>query len=216
MSQQSPRSATSPAAPAGPPARPAALVPPARSIDPRGQRFGAGVSAAVLVAAFGLGLPWLAVLVGLDLTVSAALGTRYFLPGRPWPFVRRALRLGPAEPEHEYPPRFAQALGATFIGVGALFFAAAFAAAFASGAGLAAGLTSGPSSGIESGLAAVGWVFVLAVAALQTLLAATGVCVGCRLYFLRWWVPSAFARLIRRADSSVVPESVLPLRRLDA
>ena len=30
-------------------------------------------------------------------------------------------------------------------------------------------------------------------------LAATGICVGCRLYFLRWWVPSLFARLFGRA-----------------
>lgn len=197
MSPQSSRLATPPpaTAPAAAPARPATLVPPARSIDPRGQRFGAGVSAAILVVALGLGLPWLAVFVGLDLAVSAAYGTRWFLPGRPWPVVRRVFRLGPAEPEHEYPPRFAQALGATVIGVGALFFAASFVS--------------------RAGLAPVGWALVLAVAALQTLLAATGVCVGCRLYFLRWWAPSVFARLIRHADSFVVAEPVLPLRRLD-
>jgi hypothetical protein len=39
------------------------------------------------------------------------------------------------------------------------------------------------------------------VAALQTLLAVTGICVGCRLYFLRWWVPSAYARVLRRTDA---------------
>ena len=27
------------------------------------------------------------------------------------------------------------------------------------------------------------------MAGLQTLLAVTGYCLGCRLYFLRWWVP---------------------------
>ena len=153
---------------------PVPLTPPARKIDPRGQRFGAGVSAIVLAIAFTLGLPWLAALVGLDLAISAAFGTRLFLPGRPWPLVRRALRLGPIEPEHEYPPRFAQALGATFIGLGIVFFLA--------------------------GLTPLGWLFVGAVAALQTLLAATGICVGCRLYFLRWWVPARFARLIGRTD----------------
>ena len=94
------------------------LTPPARQVDPRGQRFGAGVSALVLVLAFGLSAPWLAVLVGLNLAVSAAFGTRLFLPGRLWPILRRTLRLGPVELEHEYPPRFAQALGATFIGLG--------------------------------------------------------------------------------------------------
>ena len=157
------------------------LTPPARAIDPRGQRFGAGVSAAVLLLAFALGLPWLAVLVGLNLAISAAFGTRFFLPGRVWPAVRRGLRLGPVEPEHEYPPRFAQALGATFIGLATLFFAA--------------------------GLAPLEWLLVGAVAALQVLLAATGICVGCRLYFLRWWVPAAFARLPGRTDG------LLPLAR---
>ena len=45
------------------------------------------------------------------------------------------------------------------------------------------------SSRSRSGRRRSGWVFALAVAALQTLLAVTGYCLGCRLYFLRWWVP---------------------------
>ncbi len=148
---------------------------PARLIDPRGQRFGAGVSAAALVLAFALGLPWLVALVALNLLVSAAFGTRFFLPGRAWPAVRSALRLGPpAEPEHEYPPRFAQALGGIALALASLAFVL--------------------------GAAPLGWVFTGAVIALQTLLAATGICVGCRLYFLRWYVPSLFARILRRAD----------------
>ena len=133
---------------------------PARFIDPRGQRFGAGVSAAVLVLAFALGLPWLAALVGLNLLVSAAFGTRFFLPGRAWPAVRTALRLGKVDPEHEYPPRFAQALGGTFLALASIAFVL--------------------------GLPVAGWVLAGAVAGLQALLAATGICVGCRLYFLRW------------------------------
>ena len=166
------------------------LTPPARAIDPRGQRFGAGVSAIVLAVAFILGLPWLAALVGLNLAISAAFGTRFFLPGRAWPAVRRALRLGPTEPEHEYPPRFAQALGATFIGLGVVFFL--------------------------TGLAPVGWLLVGAVAALQTLLAVTGICVGCRLYFLRWAVPALFARAFRRADDLHVLRPHGPITRADA
>jgi hypothetical protein len=152
-----------------------ALTPPSRFIDPRGQRFGAGVSAAILIGASISGSPWLAALVGLDLGVSAAFGTAWFLPGRPWPRIRRSLGLPRTEPEHDYPPRFAQALGATAIGAGALAFLAGFGT--------------------------VGWFLVLAVAALQTLLAATGICIGCRLYFLRWWVPSRFARLLGRTDA---------------
>ena len=151
------------------------LTPPARQIDPRAQRFGAGVSAVLLLSAFLLDAPWLAVLVGIDLALSSAFGTRWFLPGRPWPLVRRVLRLGPVELEHEYPPRFAQALGATFVGLAVLAFLV--------------------------GASTVGWLLVGAVAGLQTLLAVTGICVGCRLYFLRWWVPSGFAILFRRADS---------------
>ena len=153
---------------------------PARLIDPRGQRFGAGVSAAILVVAFALDLPWLVALVGLNLLASALFGTRLFLPGRAWPTVRRTLRLGPTEPEHEYPPRFAQALGGTFLALASVAFLV--------------------------GLPVLGWVLTGAVAGLQTLLAATGICIGCRLYFLRWWVPSLFARLFRRTDA---------LRKLD-
>jgi len=147
---------------------------PARFIDPRGQRFGAGVSAVVLAIAFVANLPWLAALVGLNLLVSAAFGTKLFLPGRAWPLIRRTLRLGATEPEHEYPPRFAQALGGTFLALAAIAFVL--------------------------GATPVGWLLAGAVAGLQVLLAATGICVGCRLYFLRWWVPSVVAQLFRRTD----------------
>ena len=157
------------------------LTPPARLIDPRGQRFGAGVSALVLGAAFALDLPWLAVLVGANLATSAAFGTRLFLPGRPWPALRRALRLGATEPEHEYPPRFAQAMGATFLGLSGLAFLA--------------------------GAVTLGWLLAAAVAALQVLLAVTGICVGCRMYFLKWWVPAQFARAIRRTSSPLPYET---------
>lgn len=144
----------------------------ARWIDPRGQRFGAALSAVTLVAALATGSTWLAALVGLALAVSAAFGTRWFVFGRPWPAVRRALRLAPTEPEHEYPPRFAQALGATFLAIGTLLLA--------------------------GGLAPWGWLPVLGVIALQLLLAATGYCLGCRLYFIRWYIPALFTRVIRR------------------
>ena len=165
-----------------------ALTPtPARFIDPRGQRFGAAVSAVVLAVAFLLNLPWLAALVGLNLLVSAAFGTRLFLPGRAWPLIRRTLRLGPTEPEHEYPPRFAQAMGGTFLALATIAFLV--------------------------GLPVLGWLLAAAVAGLQTLLAATGICVGCRMYFLRWWVPSQFARLARRTDT-LRPLSVPALERV--
>jgi hypothetical protein len=119
------------------------------------------------------GLPWLAALVGLNLLLAALTGTRSFLPGRPWPAIRRSLRLRSVEPEHEYPPRFAQALGGTSLAIATIAFAA--------------------------GAATLGWLLVGAVATLQAP-AATGICVGCRLYFLRWYVPGLFARIFGRAD----------------
>ena len=163
---------------------PVPLTPPARVIDPRGQRFGAGLSAVVFVAAFVAGLPWLAALVGLNLLISAAFGARLFLPGRPWPLIKKSLRLGPTEAEHEYPPRFAQALGGTFIALGTVSFLL--------------------------GQPIVGWTLVGAVAGLQTLLATTGYCLGCKLYFVRWLVPSIFARLFRRNDRFL---GLQPIRR---
>ena len=150
-------------------------------------RLGAGISAVILAVAFLLNLPWLAVLVGVNLGISAFFGTKLFLPGRAWPIVKRTLKLGPTELEHEYPPRFAQALGATFLLLAAIAFLA--------------------------GLPTVGWLLVGAVAGLQTLLAVTGICVGCRLYFLRWFVPSLFARIFRRTDG-LVPLDVPSIQRV--
>jgi len=163
------------------------LTPPARYIDPRGQRFGAATSVVLLAIGWVAGQFWLASLVGINLLIASAFGTRLFLPGRAWPFVKRALRLGPAEPEHEYPPRFAQALGGIALAVGTLLFGV--------------------------GLPVAGWMLVAGVAGLQTLLAATGYCLGCRLYFLRWWIPSLFTRLFRTNDR-LIRLPVQPLRRV--
>ncbi len=163
------------------------LTPPARTIDPRGQRFGAGVSAVILAAAILTSSFWLAALVGLNLLIAASFGTRFFLPGRPWRLIRSTLRLGPTEPEHEYPPRFAQALGGTFLALATLVYLA--------------------------GVAPLAWLFVVAVAALQTLLAVTGYCLGCRLYFLRWLVPSLLARAFGRVDR-LEGLRIEPLRRV--
>ena len=162
------------------------LTPPARSIDPRGQRFGAGLSAIVVVISFATQHFWLAALIGLNLLVSAAFGSRLFLLGRPWPSIRKALRLGPTTPEHEYPPRFAQALGGICLALGTIAFLV--------------------------GLTVLGWLLVGAVAGLQTLLATTGYCLGCKMYFLRWWVPSQFARLFGY-DDRLLKLPVQPMRR---
>lgn len=145
---------------------------PGRQIDPRGHRFGAGLSALFLTAAFPAGATIVIPAMAVALGISAFFGTRWSLLGRPWPAVRRAFRLGPPrELESEYPPRFAQLLGMLGLGLATIL--------------LTAGLTGGA------------WLFAGAVGALQAVLAATGYCVGCRLYFLRWYAPALFNRLAR-------------------
>ena len=156
---------------------PATLAPAARPvsgrwIDPRAQRFGAATSGITLLLAATINAWPIVAVTGTLLALSAALGTRWFLFARPWPLIRAWLHLAPSELEHELPPRFAQALGATFLALGSGL--------------LAADLTPW------------GWLPVLAVIALQGLLAVTGFCLGCRLFFLRWWVPDLFARLVGR------------------
>ena len=138
--------------------------PQGRLIDPRGHRFGAGVSVMLLTLAYLLNLPVVVGAVAVALAVSAIFGTRYSALGRPWPYVRRALNIAPPkELEGEYPPRFAQALGSVVLAVAIVLFLV--------------------------GEATLAWLPVGLVVGLQTLLAVTGFCLGCRLYFLRWWRP---------------------------
>lgn len=150
----------------------AANLPPARMIDPRGHRFGAAVSALLLIGSFLLNAPIGVALALLSIGLSAAFGLRYSIYGIVWRRVATFLRLPKAQPEHEYPPRFAQTLGSTALIVALVAFAA--------------------------GAPVVGWGLALAVAGLQGLLALTGYCLGCRLYFLRWWVPSLVTRIWTR------------------
>jgi len=100
-----------------------ASLPPARMIDPRGHRFGAGVSAALLVLAWLVQAPWLVAVVLLSISISAAFGLRYSIYGVIWRRIVRIAKLGPTEPEHEYPPRFAQTLGSVVLIASLLSFA---------------------------------------------------------------------------------------------
>jgi hypothetical protein len=172
------------------PANAASTLPPARMIDPRGHRFGAAVSAGILIVAFLAGAPALIGAVLLSIGVSAAFGMRYSVYGMLWRRLVRAFRLPVTELEHEYPPRFAQTLGSVALIVALVAFIL--------------------------GLPGLGWVFVLGVAALQTLLAVTGYCLGCRLYFLRWWVPSVvtdvWSRAARRQPTAAAGTSRISYR----
>ena len=154
------------------PANVAAQLPPARMIDPRGHRFCAGVSAIVLIVAVVTGTPWLVALALLSIAVSATFGLRYSIYGIVWRRIAAVASLGKVEPEHEYPPRFAQVLGSTALTLALIAFLL--------------------------GATTIGWVLTLAVAGLQSVLAVTGYCLGCRLYFLRWWVPDVVTRIWTR------------------
>ena len=147
-------------------------LPPAGRIDPRGHRFGAGLSAVLLVVAYLVNAPWLVAVALASIGVSAAFGLRYSIYGAIWRRIVKIVGLGPTEPEHEYPPRFAQMLGSIVLIVGLI--------------------------GFVVGAPIVGWGAAFAVAGLQTLLAVTGYCLGCRLYFLRWWVPDLVTRIWTR------------------
>lgn len=133
-----------------------------RLVDVRGPRVGAAITTTVLAAAIVLQGTIGTVLLGWQVLVFAlaALGGLALSPyGALFRVLRRRLDLGPPPAtEPEGPPRFAQACGLV---VG--------------GAGLAAVLL---------GATTVGWALVGVVLALSTLLATTGLCVGCELYLL--------------------------------
>src|SRR3954447_18686475 len=150
----------------------ATMLPPARMIDPRGHRFGAAVSGLLLLGSFLLNAPVGVAIALASIGVSAAFGLRWSVYGIAWRRIARAMSLPKTEPEHEYPPRFAMTLGS----VGLTLSLVAFAL----------------------GASPAGWLLALAVATLQGVLATTGYCVGCRLYFLSWWVPGLVTRIWTR------------------
>jgi hypothetical protein len=145
-------------------------------IDPRGHRFGAGLSAVLLIASFVAGFVPGVALALASIGISAAFGLRWSIYGVMWRRIVKIAKLGPTEPEHEYPPRFAQTLGSVALILSLIAFVV--------------------------GATTLGWVLALAVAGLQSLLGITGYCLGCRLYFLRWWVPAAVTRIWTRGRSA--------------
>ena len=59
-------------------------LPPARMIDPRGHRFGAGVSAVILMLSTVVKVPLLVLVAFLSIATSAAFGLRYSIYGAVW------------------------------------------------------------------------------------------------------------------------------------
>jgi hypothetical protein len=131
---------------------------PPPSVDVRGPRFAAGVTAVVLAVALVTGSGWLVAVQAVVFAVGAFAGLR----SAPYGVLFRVLvapRLGPVrEREPEAPPRFAQLVG--------LIFALVGAAGYLLGAPV---------------LGAVATGFALVAALLN---AATGFCLGCELFLI--------------------------------
>lgn len=129
-------------------------------IDVRGPRFGAAITTAVLATALVVQGP-LGIALVVWQTVAFALGSilglRYSPYGNLFRVVKRRLDLGPPpEVEPEGPPRFAQTCGLAVAVVADVLFL--------------------------SGATTAAWIAVGVVLALSTLLAVSGICVGCELY----------------------------------
>jgi hypothetical protein len=127
-------------------------------VDPRGLRFAAALSAAVLVAVLVTGSGWVLAAQAVVFGIGAIFGLKY----APYGLIFRALirpRLGPpTEMEDAAPPRFAQGVGLAFSVIGVI--------------GYATGLT-------PLGIAAAALALVAAF-----LNAAFGLCLGCEMYVL--------------------------------
>lgn len=128
-------------------------------VDKIGMRFGAALSAAVLVLAFAADIEIVVPIVAVALGAGAIFGPS----NSPMSLLFRGLKGSilkgvPSDPEPAAPPRFAQTLG--FI-----FLTAASIALWADAIGL-------------------GWTLALIVAVLQALLGTTGICIGCEMYLL--------------------------------
>jgi hypothetical protein len=125
-------------------------------IDPRGPRFGAVITTAVLAVVLVTGSVWLLAAQVAVFAMGALVGLRYAPYGLLYRrFVRP--RLGPpAHTEAEAPPRFAQAVGMVIAGVGVIC--------------LAAGATT------------AGLVFTALALAAAFLNAAFDLCLGCQMY----------------------------------
>jgi Domain of unknown function (DUF4395) len=98
-------------------------------IDPRGPRFGAGITVAVLAGVLLTGSAWLLGAQVLVFAIGALAGLRY----APYGIVYRRLirpRLGPpAHTEAAAPPRFAQRAGMAVAAAGVIGYASGVTAA---------------------------------------------------------------------------------------
>jgi hypothetical protein len=126
-------------------------------IDSRAPRFNQATIGLLAVLAVVTGWWWLLGLLSLQLVVGLTFGRRYCLPCLAYfELVQPLFGEGPLEDSR--PPRFANAVGAVFLGAAAVTWAAGF----------------GTLGAVLGGV----------VAALALLAATTGLCTGCEAYKL--------------------------------
>jgi Domain of unknown function (DUF4395) len=126
-------------------------------IDSRAPRFNQATIGLLSLVAVLTGWWWLIGLLALQLVVGLSFGRRYCLPCLAY-FELVQPRFGEGQLEDSRPPRFANMVGAAFLGVAAVSWAAGFGS--------------------------LGAVLALIVAALALLAAITGFCTGCEAYKL--------------------------------
>jgi hypothetical protein len=130
-------------------------------IDSRAPRFNQAAIGLGSVLAVATGWWWLLGILAAQLVVGLTLGRRFCLPCLAY-FELVQPRLGEGPLEDARPPRFANLVGAVFLGAATLSSAA--------------------------GLELVGAILGGLVAALALLAAATGFCTGCEAYKLGSWL----------------------------
>jgi Domain of unknown function (DUF4395) len=126
-------------------------------IDARAPRVNQAVVGGLSLLAIILGAEWLPALLAIQLVVGLTLGRRFCLPCLMY-FELIQPRFGEGPIEDARPPRFANIIGAGFLGAATVAFVL--------------------------GAPAAGWVLTGIVAALALLAAITGLCVGCEMYRL--------------------------------
>ncbi len=137
-------------------------------IDSRAPRFNQAVIGTLALLAFVFELEWLPGVLAAQLAIGLTIGRRWCLPCLAY-FELVQPRFGEGRLEDARPPRFANMVGALFLG--------AATAAFLLGA------------------ATVGWALTLVVAGLALLAATTGLCMGCEAYL---WLARARGVTVNR------------------
>ncbi|MDX6286293.1 MAG: hypothetical protein QOG53_1778 [Frankiales bacterium] len=131
-------------------------------VDPRGPRFGAAITTAVLAAVLVTGSDtasgWLLTGQAIVFAIGALAGLRYAPYGLIYRFLIQPRLAPPTELEAEAPPRFAQGVGLAFAVVGA--------------------------AGYLTGVTTLGIVATAAALVAAFLNAFFGLCLGCEVYLL--------------------------------